>query len=302
MTRDSWQIGKACAIGGALCALVALSVEPAFWWLGIGAGIAGGYISWEFREAIRAIPRAWNSARQAGKDNLNRFLAEAKEIGSGLATFAKDAAQELFAKPHPFFHPSITLGTLLYLFVGVRSIRHDAEAATIIFLSVLMLFAFSVIAFVLLFHLSWIGSRRVERCFWYPFMSMHGDAAEEKKRLLEQHGYRQVPITYGNVLRWTIKGFGRDLLFIVWTSWTQGLFFIGRFIWHLFRIVHSNERVLCALDGTLGGTAIYLWLAHPHMSIGQQVVLVIFGGFIGAALGVLNWELVSKRWLKIAAN
>ena len=32
-----------------------------------------------------------------------------------------------------------------------------------------------------------------------------------------------------------------------------------------------------------------------------KVVLVIAGGILGAFLGVVNWELVSKRWLRVGA-
>lgn len=64
-----------------------------------------------------------------------------------------------------------------------------------------------------------------------------------------------------------------------------------RIFWALakgtFLIVHSEIRLICAVDAILGGT------------IGWYFGNEIVGGIAGALLGVLNYQLVSIRWLKL---
>jgi hypothetical protein len=70
-------------------------------------------------------------------------------------------------------------------------------------------------------------------------------------------------------------------------------------VWYLFRLIHSEKRVLCAIDGTLGGAVSYIWLASATMTLVEQAMLVLFGGLLGAAIGVVNWELISKRIFQV---
>ncbi|MEK7089596.1 MAG: hypothetical protein AAB920_02140, partial [Patescibacteria group bacterium] len=56
---ETKKIALACFVGGALCATVALLVAPLYWWLGLIVGFAGGYVAYEFREVLKAIPIAW---------------------------------------------------------------------------------------------------------------------------------------------------------------------------------------------------------------------------------------------------
>jgi hypothetical protein len=130
---------------------------------------------------------------------------------------------------------------------------------------------------------------------------------ESYQRELEERGYRRKPLTYLNVLRWTLLFVPVVIRFLAWTVWKyiaigvrETLSFFGRFVWHLFKLVHSEKRVLCAVDGTLGGAISYIWFAKSAVSFPEQAVLLVFGGMLGAAFGVLNWEIVSKRILHIA--
>jgi hypothetical protein len=53
------------------------------------------------------------------------------------------------------------------------------------------------------------------------------------------------------------------------------------------------------MDGMIGGAISYICLSNPMTPGIGKFVIVVCGGLIGAALGVLNYELVSKRWLKL---
>jgi hypothetical protein len=65
----------------------------------------------------------------------------------------------------------------------------------------------------------------------------------------------------------------------------------------VFRLIHSDKRVLCAVDAGLGASAGYFFLLKPDMDLLTEMAFVLSCGLIGGALGFLNWELVSKRLL-----
>ncbi|MFH1668006.1 MAG: hypothetical protein ABH884_03230 [Candidatus Komeilibacteria bacterium] len=62
---------------------------------------------------------------------------------------------------------------------------------------------------------------------------------------------------------------------------------IGIFTKRLFIGIHSDERLLCMTDAVIGVT------------IGWYFQTAILGMIVGAVFGVLNYELISKRWLKL---
>ena len=64
-------------------------------------------------------------------------------------------------------------------------------------------------------------------------------------------------------------------------------------------LIHRYERVLCAIDGTLGGVIAYQLLIRPERSFAQNAIAVLFGMVLGAGWGVVNYEIVSKRLLKV---
>ena len=55
-----------------------------------------------------------------------------------------------------------------------------------------------------------------------------------------------------------------------------------------FRYVHSERRKLCFVDATIGAV------------VGYFLGSAVLGAAIGAMLGMVNYELVSVRWLKLA--
>ncbi len=62
---------------------------------------------------------------------------------------------------------------------------------------------------------------------------------------------------------------------------------IGSFFYYVFVYIHSKRRTICFVDASLGG-AIGLWY--------DQAIIAIVAG---AILGVINYEIVSVRWLKL---
>ena len=231
---ETKKIAKACFIGGAVCSAVAMLVNPAFWWFGLLAGLAAGYLSYELREVREKIPLAWRKVKRGSVD----ILMELIEV---------------------VFICGLILGFPIW---------------------------FPILIFAL------VGSRVGEKCFWRPMVF-----AEERKRVLEERGFKEKPFIFRNVVRWTLKGIGISIL--------KSPCFLGRFAWHLVKLIHSQERVLCAIDGTLGGAisyGLFSWLHSGSVPLADYAMFVVFGGLIGAAIGVANYEIVSKRVLRVAAS
>ena len=68
----------------------------------------------------------------------------------------------------------------------------------------------------------------------------------------------------------------------------KGVKIIGRFIKTVFVLVHSNERLLCMVDAAIG-------VAVFHFT-GNNIFL---GMLAGGVLGVVNYEIISVRILKL---
>jgi hypothetical protein len=60
-----------------------------------------------------------------------------------------------------------------------------------------------------------------------------------------------------------------------------------KFGWYIFKGVHSDMRLLCMVDSALGAASGYYFGS------------AILGGVVGMILGLVNYEIVSIRWLKL---
>lgn len=291
---ETRKIALACFVGGALCCGVALLFSPTYWWLGLLAGLAGGYVGYEFREVWRAVPIAWWAARRRSRTAWDMGLALTKWW---------------LAQPHPFVYPALVPFLPIALWLTGRLWQtwsgSGLEALVLVSLSLFLWVDVLALLVAILYGLAFLGVRRGERCFWTPFLLLgHIDTARAQAEVsfLETNGYRRKPLTYRNVLRWVALGLVVGLV-VVPLQWVGELCgFLVRFVGRLFRLIHSQKRVLCALDGTLGGGLAYFWLGTAVTAWGEGMVLVIFGGLLGAALGVLNWQLVSVRLLHLPAS
>lgn len=97
---------------------------------------------------------------------------------------------------------------------------------------------------------------------------------------------RERAILFGNpvavVLFWPVYG-------IIWSvsRVPQFLRLVGRFTATFFRLIHSDLRLLCALDAALGA------------AVGYFTGNALVGALIGGAIGVANFEIISKRVWKL---
>ena len=204
--NDTMQIGRACFIGGAICGLVALLATPAFWWFGIFAGAAGGYIAHEFRAVLKAIPRAFRESQ-----------SHATRIVDNWSTRTRD----FFAVDHPILYTSIAISVTLVAInevflpiskeislvdIGMRLLIGSSFGYSFGLLFLLMgvvevAWGSVAITAALLATLARIGSRKIERVFWPLFFGPEEARDEETEALLAK-GLRMKPLTYRNFLRW----------------------------------------------------------------------------------------------------
>lgn len=309
---ETRNIAVACFIGGALCCAVALMFAPVYWWLGLIAGMAGGYISYEFREVCRAVPIALRAAGRGGANTIAGTIA-------------------WFNKPRYVFYSAaiLTVPICLWLFsfhAGEFWYLQDPRTGEPLYLpDTFRVVGTTLAAFLssmaLIVFFAGIGTL-YEDCYWYPFLTSSSwsyESENERIRRLENLELHKEPMNYRNLSRWFLKGVGVTILFFVWYMWKwiavcifksirylskivpPVLFGVCRFVWHMFKLIHSKKRVLCAIDGTLGGAISYIWLASSATSFQQQMMLVIFGGLLGGAFGIAHWE-ISKKMLHVSVS
>jgi hypothetical protein len=133
-------------------------------------------------------------------------------------------------------------------------------------------------------------------------------ATEQDDVRMLSDGRKIVLLTYSSAFLWMGRGIIEIILFFVWQLWKyiaigiwKTMMFLFRFAWHLFKLIHSHKRVLCAIDGMLGGAISYLCFRSSAHMFADYAALVLFGGLLGAAFGVADWKIVSKKILRVAS-
>ncbi|MEY2641217.1 MAG: hypothetical protein RL150_610 [Candidatus Parcubacteria bacterium] len=302
--KTIYQITLACFIGGALCAAVAASVAPQFLWLATLAGIAGGYFGYESRQALTIVPRALHFA------GIRAPMA----VINSIVVFFRGVVR-YFCRKHPFMYAGAVLALAVlevvnnmftqFLGLAEEGISQKIQAAKAFCIFVILTGVLSL-PFVVL---AWIGSNHQKK-YWWPPARLYGiedgsppdwQELQHREQLLKE-GYSEEKLGYGNAYRWMVYGalivLYRTPRAIFWDFprvLGVGLF---RFTWYLFKQIHCRERVLCALDGTIGGL-IAFWLGGNGTTTAGYVLLILSGGLIGAGLGVLSYKLISVRLLKL---
>lgn len=302
---ETRKIAAACFAGGVICCLVALLVTPAYWWMGLLAGFAGGYLGYEFREALRMIPVAWRVVMAESQSSWQIFLDEKSR--------AARIVQEWLAEKHVFLYPGAlcslaAAGWVMYCLSLLPPQEQMSQPRAIVSIGFVVM-ALGMFCFTLvIMGLAYAGCVHVERAYWWPLVERY-DIARRVGRL-EARDLRRKPLTYLNVLRWALEGVVVVAFFLAVLLWIYIVAFLiqftwrtvrllSKFLWHVFKLIHSEKRLLCGVDGALGGGASYLWLVSAAMTPMEQLTMTMFGGLLGAALGVANWEVVSKGLLRV---
>lgn len=275
---ETKKIAIACFVGALIGTAVALSVAPLFWWLGMLTGFGAGYLCYDLKEVREKAPIAWKATVKRGPIVLNWLK-----------------------KPHPFLCLNLVIDVLVirflwWLFLDTGPV---AEGHRVGGIALSLFFSFLACLFILAIIIKLTEeSSKKEKCYWVSSFFCIGGI----------EGYRKIQVTYWNVYRLLLKGLFtvvlwpalRFIFYKVWASLFRGIWTLICFAAKLFKLIHSHKRVLCGIDSAIGVALTYILLGTKAVTPGQQLMVVICGGIIGAVIGVLNYEIISKRLLHLA--
>lgn len=244
------QTGKvflACALGALIGSMVALQLGS-FWLVGVLVGGLTGYMTYEFKQVVSAVPRAWHAAT-----NWRPDVEPIKTFLLGSLSFA------LF---------------LLTLFIGVMiiSLPETSEARHADFAATTASVFVSISIFCLAFG---------------TVMGYVTRTSTQDRRIVIFILKRFNPISF---YLWYVPMSPFYLARLIYREKAEvalALKTLGLFLAKLFRLIHSEVRLLCGVDAALGAL------------VGYHFGNALIGAAVGGALGVVNFELISIRLLKV---
>ncbi len=254
MNRETGKVFMACAIGAGIGSLVALEVAQAFWWLGLIVGGLAGYLSYEWRAVMRAIPVAYRAARgwhapERYWQQVWWFFVIFVNVSSWLTAFFLASN---FGAERPVSISELIYGIavsymgvfppVVSLAIANRNITPSTTTITAMRQASYWLFP----PIVVFWHLP--------RGIWWLMKCLPRVAV-----------VIAVGIAHGAV------AFVR---------------FLRRFSGELFLRIHSELRLLCGVDAMLGA------------AVGYFTGSALVGALVGGLFGVLNYAVVTERWLK----
>jgi hypothetical protein len=274
MNRDALKIFIACAIGAAVGTIVALDMNKYFWWLGLLAGGATGYLSYEWRAVIRAIPAAYRAAGRVKFPSKPILCRLRLFIWASMATTSFGAWMYIASSlAKPLLPKGIilsSLGVMCLLFTLVCFLLTFAFA----FVTMIMTFAGQVgnemNEFAGVFRKTAFVVSPPTVVFWHL---PHGLLFVMKK----------VPQAVAATFRFILS-----VLVRAPQDFKATLGFAKRFGWQMFVRIHSERRLICGVDALLGSM------------IGYFAGSAAVGALAGGILGAVNYAVVTERWLRPA--
>lgn len=277
--KKTWKIAAACCIGGAFCALVAKSVAPAWWWIGLLAGFPTGYLAYEFKAVVTAVRKAMTEL----PGELRAYRQQQREFHAA-HPLRRQLNMWRVVTTLVILAPSALLAVMGWSLQVLSDPTFTAVFFGLLFLIDALCFIF------LVYRDLW----RRQHGFKTHILCRTCVPAVTDANLLACH--REFAVKFNPVslfLLWPVYLFARYVVLgapkwmpaVVLCLWRAGV--------KVFKAIHSDERLLCGTDSVIGGAIAY------HLFDGI-LLAVLAGGAIGALLGVLNYELVSVRWLKLA--
>lgn len=261
--KNSVKVFLSCFLGALIGGAIGLQFTSVLAFVGVLAGGAIGYFSYQFEDIVSAIPKAWERATACKPD----------------FDVVKQFCRMVFAT-------SLLLSHAVYLMVGLLLMIPDSDQshsdANVLIVAIPVLLGMILVA--ALFVASTYP--------WKTYMQAERDNRNKLGEMINTIvaiSYKCSPV---GIIYLCIK-----FLFVSAIPWCYnshplrraGLILNGVkvFGWSLFKQIHSSERLVCMTDAAIGA-AVGLYFGSP-----------IAGAVVGGLLGVLNYELVSKRWLKL---
>lgn len=265
MSSVSVKVFLAVALGSFVGALVALQFSPYFWWLGLLAGGLIGYLSYQPLTVLRAMPVA---ARRA-------------------ADVCGLTARQLYSVKHVIgwtFLSSVLLCfwcTVAVFLFGILMLNSAEVNQHLLFASFVVGFSFTTIAMMMRI---W---------FW---IEESDDTRDEQFAIMMRQTCRMLnPLVLLGIklpravwkIVWSIPVVIVEMIIgsprVAVVLFRALVIFPIRFVIILMRLIHSDVRLLCAVDAAIGA------------AVGYFTANALFGALLGGIFGVLNYLL--SRWI-----
>jgi len=250
----------ACAFSAGIGTMIALQIGGYLWWIGMVIGGLIGYLSYEFKAVISAIVFAW-------KEVLN-IQPNWPEI--------KNACKQVF------WALMFLAGIGSSMYATCSFVSRGIEGSEVAILLALIGFAASVF-FV-------IGQIEAEQGQLFP-------------PYLNPYWFKMAILFTSPIFFFIVWPIVVLYYFALWIilffreipklipKIAKGAISLSKLVASFFKTVfvqiHSDERLLCFLDAGIGA------------GIGYYYHYALIGAIAGGILGVANYELISKRWLKL---
>lgn len=261
------QIFLACFLGAGIGLAIVAAIAPVYCWIGIIIGGLVGYVSHEFGKVRKAASQAWREMRSVKTD----------------WKVARKRVQMILLTLWAWFLLSLSCAIFCY---GLAFLAHNPARGTL----------------TAMFGRSSVGTVIISG---YTFLLLlfsilnQGEKGEKiRKKLL-------LIARYGNpykVYLWAIlwKGicyyfFWKFIVGILILRFPAGVVFLAQFISRVFILIHTKERLLCLTDSALVtalGFILRLKGVFPWW-------VVLIGAALGGLFGVLDYEIISRRVLKV---
>lgn len=254
MKNRTWRIFVCCLLCAGVGTFISLEINKYFWWVGVLTGGFLGYLSYDSKKVILAIPKAWQVAKGC-KIDWHKISIVMKGVGN------------FFISCFGFsLNASVPLLTLFYYF---------REETGVKFLLFMQTFIFFIAVFAGIESI--IFSPRLEELM----LEINGLG----KRLRKANFFRVYFYLLPKGIFWCVKKIPLGVITAVKGAGCGSVILV-RFIKHLFILIHSERRLLCTTDSAIGTL------------IGYLCGSIVIGAIAGGVIGILNYELVSKRILR----
>lgn len=286
-----------CALGAYIGDRVAFQINPAFWWLGLSIGIVVGfiigYVTYEFKRFASAVPIAFGRAYKS------------------VAGWQPDREVWKLRSQFGEFWLLFVGSTIACWWITLSMGYLDSRSITALLLGLVLAFG-SIVGIAMGTALPILTLGRI------PIYSPRREALEVLGIKMRMFSLKLNPLFFfGGIIGFSQPIVASAMASVCRTAIAIGVFLLNVLIvcavivilvelivlpiWHfktilrffkvfaktLFRLTHSDLALLCAVDAAIGVTIGY----HYHDAI--------LGAIAGGLWGVINFEFVSIRFLKL---
>jgi hypothetical protein len=278
MHRDTLHIAGACFLGAFVGGLVALDLSarfqniPHLWVAGALLGGCIAYLTIQFRLLCNGVARSYHKSI-ASRPNYAFWNPGREYWKTWWVTFA---TQMLLAA-------TVMIPAIWLAYSSGKSEQPSVSAGAFLF------FGTEWVCLTILFTFLTVGrQKQLSQEKWHVTLQK---LREHDYKMLRRYNPLALSILLLTGLWWVMARTPWALVAIlseIWTRVTRVAGALKRFIVDAFIFVHSERRTLCFVNAALGS------------AIGYYGGNAILGGVAGAILGVIMFEVVSVRLLKIA--